>query len=326
MIHYIGIDVAKKKLDCVWLRDADKLKIKSKVIANQTEGYAQLIDWCRQHVSADLSCIHVVMEATGIYHERLAYYLVEQGVKVSIANPTRIRRFGESLGSQHKTDKQDGLVLALYGAFTQPALWQAESAEIRELKGLLWRLSALEKDLQREHNRQDRAQLSGSPAVVLTSIRGMIEELEREIQKIKQQIDDHIDRHPGLQKDRELLESIPSIGPVLSREMLVLLRSRDFCNAGQAAAFVGLVPKLQESGAWKGRSRQSKKGSAALRAKLYFAAVVATRFNPDISLQYKRLLKNGKTKMQALGAAMRKLLQICFGVLKHQSRYQPQGV
>lgn len=61
-----------------------------------------------------------------------------------------------------------------------------------------------------------------------------------------------------------------------------------------------------------------------MRAKLYMAAVAAIQHNPDIEIQYKRLLQAGKTKMQALGAAMRKLVQICFGVLKHQCEYRPQ--
>ena len=324
MTYFVGVDVSKKKLDCVWLRDVEQVKIKSKSIPNDAEGYSQLVGWLRQHVSQELSEVHVVLEATSVYHEGLAYFLADQGVKVSVTNPARVRDFAKGLGKQHKTDKQDGVLLARYGALTHPVLWEPEAVEIRELKGLLWRLSALEQDLQREVNRHDRAYLSGSSEVVLASIRDMSEQLKREIIRVKQQIDDHINRHPGLRKDRELLESIPAIGPVLSRELLALFRSRCFASAGQAAAFVGLVPKLRESGPWKGRSHLSKSGSGALRAKLYFAAIVGVRYNPDISSQYERLLKNGKTKMQALGAAMRKLLQICFGVLKHQSKYHPQ--
>lgn len=324
MTFYVGVDVSKRKLDCAWLRDVEKLKVKTKVLSNDVQGHGQFLAWLHQHVSSVFADIHVVMEATGIYHEGLAYFLAGKGVQVSVANPARVRDFARSLGTQHKTDKQDGILLARFGAVTQPTLWSPEAAEIRELKGLLWRLSALEKDLQREQNRQDRAQMSGSSEVVLTSIRDMIGQLKQAIARVKQQIDDHIDRHPGLKQDRTLLESIPAIGPVLSREMLALLRSRSFKDAGQAAAFVGLVPRLRESGAWKGHSRLSKSGSGQLRAKLYFAAVVGTRYNPDIRAQYLRLLGNGKTKMQALGAAMRKLLQICFGVLKHQSKYQPR--
>ena len=99
----------------------------------------------------------------------------------------------------------------------------------------------------------------------------------------------------------------------LSREMVALLRSRDFEYAGQSAAFIGLVPKQKQSGLLKGRTTLCKNGSSRIRAKLYMAAIVAIQHNPDIKAQYKRLLAAGKTKMQALGTAMRKLVQICFG-------------
>lgn len=326
MRHYVGIDIAKKKFDCAWLRDVEKLKIKTKALPNHKQGHEGLVKWLKQHVSNELSSIHVVMEATGVYYEALAYVLVSHGVEVSVVNPARIHDFAKGLGTQHKTDKQDSVILARYGALIQPPLWQPERAEIRELKALLSRLSMLEKDLQRELNRQEQAELSDASEVVQTSIRGMIEQLRREIERVKQQVDDHIDQYPDLKQDRELLTTVPGVGSVLSREMVALLRSRDFRCAGQASAFVGLVPKLCESGQWKGRSRLRKNGSSQLRAKLYMAAIVAIQHNPDIRHQYQRLLKAGKTKMQALGAAMRKLLQICYGVLKHQSEYQPQLV
>ena len=144
---------------------------------------------------------------------------------------------------------------------------------------------------------------------------------------MEQAIDDHINRHPLLKKDRALLRSIPGIGPVISRVMLVVLHGHRFNQATQVAAYLGLIPRRQESGRWKGkgRSRLSKAGPALVRAKLYMAAVVSLRANPDIQRQYERLLANGKTAMQALGAAMRKLVQICFGVLKHQCEYRPQA-
>ena len=120
------------------------------------------------------------------------------------------------------------------------------------------------------------------------------------------------------------MESIPGVGKVISRTMLSVMHSRSFQQAGQLAAYIGLIPRLQESGTWKGRSRMSKQGSPKVRAKLYMPALVCIKHNPDIRAQYERLLKNGKSKMQAVGAAMRKLVQICFGVVKHQSEYHPQ--
>ena len=100
---------------------------------------------------------------------------------------------------------------------------------------------------------------------------------------------------------------------------------RTFKSASQCAAFLGLIPVQYESGSSiKGRSRLSKASEATVRAKLYMAAVVSIRHNPDIKRQYERWLKNGKSKLSAIGAAMRKLVHICFGVLKHQVPYQVQ--
>ena len=149
--------------------------------------------------------------------------------------------------------------------------------------------------------------------------------IESERDKLNNEVDEHINRHPNLKRDQQLLLSIPAIGKVTSRLMLTVIRGRQFKNAGQCAAFIGVIPKLQESGVFRGRTTLSKKGNPMIRAKLYMAAIVAGQYNPDIQAQKLRLIKNGKTKMQALGAAMRKLVHICFGVLKTQTEYSQQA-
>jgi len=111
--------------------------------------------------------------------------------------------------------------------------------------------------------------------------------------------------------------------------MLSVIRSRTFNSASQCAAYLGLNPIQHESGtSVRRKARLSKAGDARVRAKLYMAAVVCIQqqHNPDIKRQYERLIKKGKAKMSALGAAMRKLVHICFGVLKHQTLYQVQAV
>lgn len=316
--------MSKAKLDCLWLRDAQAGKLKTKVVTNNGKGFGALAQWLVKTLKAEPGEIHVIMEATGVYHEALAYSLHEKGFRVSVVNPAQAKAFAKSLGNIHKTDKKDSQLLALYGAQRQPRQWVPEAREIRELKALMARLEAISKDLQRELNRLEKAQVSGSSELVMQSLEKMITELKAEKARLEKEIDDHIERHPQLKKDRALLESIPGVGSVLSRVMLATLHSRAFLNAGQVAAFLGLIPVLQESGIFKGRSRLSKKGPAIIRAKLYMAAVSAKQHNPDVSAQYERLLKRGKTEMQALGAAMRKLVHICFGVIKHQREYQPQ--
>ena len=159
---------------------------------------------------------------------------------------------------------------------------------------------------------------------MLESLNLMIKIIKEEIERLKSDINDHIDQHPKLKETHRNLMTIPGVGPVLARMMTLLLVSKDFKNAKQAAAFLGLIPKIKESGLMKGRSTLSKTGSPLYRAKLYMAAICASQWNPDIKRQKEILLANGKSKMQALGAAMRKLVQICYGVYKSQKEYQPQ--
>lgn len=324
MKYYVGIDVSKDKIDCLWLRDTVALKAKTKVLPNTQEGFNILRTWLEKNISIEVTDIYVSLEATSIYHEALTYELYDMGVNVSVVNPAQVRNFAKGLGVRNKTDKKDSMVLARYGALTQPRLWQPEPEDVRTLKALLARLSAFEKDLQRELNRLEKARISRASEAVIASIQFMVNQLKEEHARIEKRIDDQIDQNPRLKQDRERLMTIPAVGKVLSREMFIVLHSRQFYQASQVAAFIGVVPKLHESGKLKGRTTLCKNGPGRLRAKLYMAAIVATKYNPDIKRQYERLLKAGKTKMQALGAAMRKLVQICFGVLKHQSEYRPQ--
>lgn len=323
----IGIDVSKEKIDCAWLRDIETGKVKTKVLNNKPDGFVSLIQWVELNVKQPIETIHFVMEATGIYHEALAYALHEAGAEVSVVNPAYIHDYTKSLGTRSKTDKKDSVIIARFGATQKPALWQPESSEIRYLKALIARYEMIEKDIQRETNRLEKAEITRVSDDVIQSINYVVKELTKEKHRIRKLIDDHIDKHPKLKQDKALLESIPGVGSVISQHMIALVRSREFVSAKQCSAFIGLNPIIRESGSSiKGRSRLSKMGDARIRAKLYMAAVVATKYNPDIKQQYERLIMNGKTKMAALGAAMRKLVQICFGVLKHQTPYQPQAI
>lgn len=321
----IGIDVSKAKLDCLWIRDLPAMKVKSKVQPNTPAGYRALLGWAMQQTGEQVSGVHFVMEATGVYHERLAYALHDAGANVSVINPARVRDFAKSLGAQSKNDRKDSVVIARFGMTQSPPLWEPEAIEIRQLKALIARCDAVKQDIQREVNRLEKAEASGVSAEVRRSIETVRAQLQEEKNRLESLIDDHIDKHPGLRNDRELLESIPGVGPVIAQQMMAVIRSRSFQRASQCAAFIGLVPVERQSGtSVYSPPRLSKHGEARVRAKLYMAAIVATRHNPDIRRQYERLQKNGKSKMSAIGAAMRKLVHICFGVLKHQAPYQPQ--
>ena len=321
----IGIDVSKKKLDLCWLRDAQAGKVKTRVFPNAHDHYPALLAWLLKQTNEEAGDLQVYLEATGIYHEPLAYWLHQAGVTVYVLNPARVRYYARSLGDQGKSDKKDSKRIAHF-AQANPELtpWQPEPEEVRTLKQLAKRLETVQKDIQREQNRLEKAQFNRDTQAE-HSITHVLALLRREAKRLVKEVDDHIDRHDGLKRDRRLLESIPGIGEVLSVHLLVTLRSRRFKSGRQVAAFMGLVPVEWTSGSSvRHAPRLSKNGDPALRQKLYMGAVVAMQHNPSIRRQYQRLCAAGKRKMSALGAAMRKLVHIAYGVLAHQKEYEPQ--
>lgn len=320
----IGIDVSKNKLDVAWLRDPEANKIKTRVFKNTHTAYPALLDWLTQNTGETTEQIQVAMEATGIYHEPLAYWLHRMGVTVHVLNPLQVHQYAKSYGQRSKTDKKDSVLIARFCHERQPEAWQPEPEEIRELKRLIGRIEMLKEDIQREENRQEKAQFSRDLKSV-ESTQQVLQALRAEQRRLEQSVNDHLDRHDNLKRDQALLNSIPGIGEVVSLQLMVGLNSRSFQSARQAGAFFGLVPVMKVSGSSvKLQPRLSKAGSSAMRQKLYMAAVTAVQHNPDVRALYQRLIRRGKAKMAALGAAMRKLVHIAYGVLKHQTEYRPQ--
>lgn len=320
---YLGIDVSKLKLDCTLLLDPENDKRKSKVVLNSRDGVQELVRWCTKHgVAADQ--VHAVLEATGPYHEQAATTLHDGGITVSVANPANVHDFSRALAMRSKTDALDSLVLARYGVAMRPAAWQPPPAHVRELRALITQLEALSKDRLRTMNRQEKIEASAASELVERSISDTLSFYDKEIARLEKAIDDHIDRHPDLKDDTKLLSTIPGVGPKVARTMLRVMRTHQFKCAEDLAAYLGLVPVQRQSGtSLRGRSRMSKAGPADVRAKVYMAGVVASKHNPHVRALYQRLLAAGKTKMSALGACMRKVVHLCFGVLKTRQPYRP---
>jgi len=325
-MFYLGMDVAKAKLDCCLLLDEATGRRKTKAVNNTRPGIVELLALvAKQNISPQE--LHVVMEATGVYHEQAALALADAGVTVSIVNPAQVKDFGRGLAVRTKTDGVDSFVLARYGALLKPVAWQPPPPEARMLQALLARREAIAQDMQRERNRQEKADATDTPEPIRQSLADSIGFLSRQLAQLQQDIDRHIDRHPGLKHDLALLQTIPAVGPKVGSNMLSVMHSPDFGSAEQLAAYLGLVPVERQSGSSvMGRARLSKAGPARIRAVLYMAAVVATKYNPHIKAVYERLLARGKSRMSALGAAMRKLVHLCFGVIKTQTPYQPNYV
>lgn len=321
----IGIDVAKDKLQIAWLKQLQPLQVKPKSLPNTPVGHKALLDWLLQNTGVTVERLRITLEPTNVYHEGVALYLHDQGCQVCLVNAKQVTDFSSSLGNVSKNDRKDSVMLARFGAVMNPRVWQPAPMEIRQLHALLDRLDTLQATMQQEENRLDTLQMRERyPETVKASLDQSIEFLKKAMQVIRDQIDDHIDRHPGLKNDQKLLTTIPGVGELTAQRMIALMRSRAFTKASQVAAFMGIVPIERTSGTsvFK-RARISHRGDPALRGKLFMPVVAAITHNATVRKFYQKLLAQKKHQRAAMTAAMRKLVHICFGVLKNQQAFSP---
>jgi transposase len=312
---HLGIDVAKAKLDCA-LRLPNG-KFRAKVVTNTAQGYVDLVDWLSHHEALD---VQVCMEATGVYWEDSAQFLATQGFTVSVVNPAQIKAYAASRLTRTKTDAVDARLIAGFCAERHPPPWQARSEAEIVLRALVLRLEAMQTMRTQESNR-----LGVARDAVRTNIQEHLDWLDQQIKSLIQTINQHIDANPDLKGKRELLDSIPGLG---ERTIAILLAffadpSR-FANSRQAAAFGGLDPRQHESGtSVKAKPRLSKVGHAFLRKALYMPAMV-TLYKTAWGKRFRdRLALSGKPAKLIIGAMMRKLLHVAFGVLKSGKKFDP---
>jgi transposase len=309
----LGIDVAKAKFDVALLLPDEKIRRKN--CPNTPAGFLELSQWLVRHGAPT---VHASLEATGTYGDALAHYLYDAGHIVSVLNPAVTHAFAASQLARAKTDRIDAALIARYTATQHPAAWTPTPRELRELQALVRRLDALQGMKTQETNRLEAGPVI---AAVRTSLETIIATLTAEIKAVQRQIRDHVDQHPGLRDQRDLLTSIPGIGEATAAVLIAELFDKRYSSARQAAAFAGVVPRICESGTLKARTRLVKIGSSRLRKALYFPALAALRFNPTLRALQTRLRAAGKPKMVIVGAAMRKLIHLAFGVLKSGRAY-----
>jgi transposase len=313
----LGIDVSKLKFDVALLRERGKFK--HRIFANTAAGFAQLSAWLERQQTGR---VHACLEATGAYSDSLATYLHEQGHLVSVVNPAQIKAYAESHLTRVKTDKEDATLIARFCSERHPPEWCPLPRAARDLQALVRRLDSLLEMRQMEENR-----LGVAPtAAVKESLAGHIAFLDEEVAKTEALIRSHIDQHPWLRGQRDLLVSIPGIGATTAAKILgEIMDVKLYESARQLAAFAGLAPRLHESGSSvKKRAKLSKVGAPRLRKALYFPTIVALKHNPYIKELSTSLRRRGKCPMQIIGAAMRKLVHLAYGVLKSGRPFDPE--
>jgi transposase len=299
--RFVGIDVSKATLDAHLRPDA-----KARQFDNTPEGIAALIEWV-----TPLMPTLIILEATGGYEQPAVAALSLKGLRVVLTNPKRVRDFAGAVGKQAKTDAIDAGVLAEFAEKVRPPVRPLDDADTRKFQALLARRNQLIGMRTMESNR-----LAGvTDRVIRRSIETILRAVEKELDRANGELDKAIQSSAVWKAKDELLQSIPGIGPVVSRTLLADMPELGTLSREQAAALAGVAPMNRDSGAWRGR-RMIRGGRAVVRSMLYLGAHAAKQGNKVMQAFAERLKKAGKAPKVIRIALARKLLIIANAVLR----------
>jgi transposase len=310
MTVFAGIDVSKDYLDLALGEDGDVERL-----ANTAAGVRAVVEQLRA-----LALGRVVIESTGGYERRVLDALQASGISVALVNPWRVRRFGEGLGLLAKTDSIDARLLARFARQVAPSETAPRSPEKRRLSTYTSRRRQLIAMIVAE-----KARLENAEPWSRQSIDDVVRLLERRVAKIDALIDEVIARDDGLRANRDLIQSVPCVGPGITRTLLVELPELGTISRKQVASLVGLAPYARDSGRKHG-PRNIRSGRHAPRSALYLAALNASRFHPDMKVFYERLRAGGKPPKVALIAVARKILTSVNAIVRDQRMWAPNVI
>ena len=300
---FVGIDVSKAQLDVALRPTADRWHV-----SNDEPGIATLVERLR---TAQPTL--VVLEATGGLEVPVTGALAEAGVPIVVVNPRHARDFAKATGRLAKTDPLDAQGLAHFAEAVRPSPRPLPDAQAHALTALLTRRRQVVQMLTAERRR-----LQSAPQRIRADIQAHITWLERRLARTDDDLAAAIRSSPLWRAKDALLQSMPGVGPVLSRTLVAEVPELGLVNRKEIAALIGVAPFNYDSGALRGK-RAVWGGRAHVRAVLYMSTLAAVRHNPVLKAFYERLRAVGKAPKVALTACMRKLLTMLNAMLKHRT-------
>ncbi len=304
---FVGIDVSKDRLDVAVRPTGEAWQA-----SYNPRGIGELV-----HRLGELAPQLVVLEATGGMEMTLAGELAASQLAIAVVNPRQVRDFARAAGKLAKTDALDAHALAHFAEAMRPPSRPLPDSASQELKALVARRRQLVEMITAEKNR-----VRSAPNRIRPKVEEHVSWLEESLEGLDRELGEFIRSSPMWKDKVQLLRSAPGVGPVLSMTLLSDLPELGALNRGEIAALVGVAPFNRDSGALRGK-RQVWGGRSRVRAALYMATLVATRYNPVLRSFYQRLCEAGKPKKVALTACMRKLLTILNVMVKHNRHWNP---
>ena len=310
-----GIDVSHLSLDISYQNNLGELFHLR--VGNNIAGFKKILE----HTGTGY---HFVMEATGVYYIRLAFFLHEHGCKLSVVNAIAIKRYIQMHLERNKSDKKDAGWICRYAIEQRPPYWEMPDSAYFESKQLYNSIREYTEQIKRFNNQLHSLRLLPVPSKdTIKSLEKVIACMQKEIKQLEQKLQVLLEQwQPGTLKN---VSSVKGIGKRAAAMLIVFTQGfRYTLNHRQLISFAGLAPTQYSSGSSiQGKPRIYKRGGKNIRDVLYMCAMNAMKTNPACKSLYERLRANGKTGKQALVAVMNKLLKQVFAVVKNNSLYQP---
>ena len=310
-----GIDVSQMTLDVCYQNNLGELFHLR--VGNNNAGYQKILE----HTGTGY---HFVMEATGVYYIRLAFYLHANGCLLSVVNAIAVKRFIQMHLERNKTDKKDAHWICRFAIEQQPPYWQMPDSAYFESKQLYNTIREYTEQIKRFNNQLHSLRLLPIPSKdTIKSLEKMIASMKKEIKQLEEKLQLLLEQWQPEQLKN--VSSIKGIGKRAAAMLIVFTQGFKYTqNHRQLISFAGLAPTQYSSGtSIQGKPRIYKRGGKNLRDVLYMCSMNAMKTNTACKALYDRLRANGKTGKQALVAVMNKLLKQVFAVVKNNCLYQP---
>ena len=322
----VGIDISKDSFAvCICFSAGPSSPDHSEVkhFQNDKSGFNQLLRWVRKQCESSVETVYL-MEATGVYYERLAHHLHKLKQTVHVVLPNTSKHYFSSLNIKTKTDALDAKILGRFGVERRHKVWQPPSAVLLELRNLTRFYVQLQEHKTALNNiKHSKESAHEVQAIILKSNRALIRQIDKQIEVCKGHIEKLIGDEPGLSTKVKKLLTIKGVGLITVATILAeTFGFQHFKSIKQVVSYAGYdVVERQSGSSVKGKTRISKKGNRYIRNALYFPAMVSCRFNPDLKATYLRIIQNKPSKMVGQVAIQRKLLALIYTLWKNDSEY-----
>ena len=322
----LGIDVAQKELvvclGCMFDDWSPSLHA-HKTFANSEKGFTALLLWLEK-LKDPAAAIRFVMEATGVYHERLAYFLESKDYEVSIVLPNKISNYFRTLDVKTITDRTASEAIALFGLERKLDNWKRPNPLFKKLRQLTRERDQLVQTRTAAKNQLHAEQAEAEPnKSSLVRIKKQIAFLDKQEQEIKAEIKELSGQDPKVKELINTIESLPGVGLLTSVTVLAETNGFELIrNKRQLTSYAGLDVKEKQSGtSVKGKPRISKKGNKYLRKAMHLPALAAIRSDERFKAIFARLVSKHGIKMKAVVAVQRKLLELIYILYKTEKLY-----